>query len=188
MTLYCSNELIRLAALTIRQPDNTGQSLLLTVTTATLMVHAVEPPQCAGATDANIHTHTGHYTRHVQNCFISGLPPQWKWDTRCFGIVRSVPTFRDNLAAPSSRVYTEFSFSLWTWQRRFNVKLTHIDQSFAFPGRGLPLADGRIFIGQMGRKFYYGARKRKQCYVLRCWANPNITYCNNLGTWAELCT
>jgi len=43
MTLYCPSELIRLVALTIGQPDNTGQSLLLTVTTATLMVHA-EPP------------------------------------------------------------------------------------------------------------------------------------------------
>jgi hypothetical protein len=73
MTLYCRNELIRLVALTIRQPDNTGQSLLQTVTTATSMVHAAEPPpQCVGATAANIHTHTGHYTRHVQNCVISG--------------------------------------------------------------------------------------------------------------------
>jgi hypothetical protein len=44
MTLYCRNELIRLVALTIRQPDNTGQSLLLTVTTVTLVVHAAEPP------------------------------------------------------------------------------------------------------------------------------------------------
>jgi len=44
MTLHCRSELIRLVALASRQPDNTGQSLLLTVTTATLTVHAETPP------------------------------------------------------------------------------------------------------------------------------------------------
>jgi len=79
MTLHCRSELIRLVALASRQPDNTGQSLLLTVTTATLTVHAeTPPPHCAGATDANIHRHTGQYTRQVQNCVTSGLPPRCK--------------------------------------------------------------------------------------------------------------
>ena len=55
MTLHCRNELIRLVALTIRQPDNTVQSLLQTVTTATLTVHAAEPPSVLAP-----QTHTGH--------------------------------------------------------------------------------------------------------------------------------
>ena len=56
MALYCRNELIRLVALTIRQPDNTGQSLLLTVTTTTLTVHATDPHPSAMAPQTPIFT------------------------------------------------------------------------------------------------------------------------------------
>ena len=64
MTLYCRSELIRLVALTNRQPDNTGQSLLLTVTTATLMVHA-EPHPSTLAPQTPIFTRTPDSTQRM---------------------------------------------------------------------------------------------------------------------------